>query len=480
MSTIRTTIHEIEPVAPRANWSTPLRSHTVQFYKEDGFLVNEISRFIGTALGAGDAAVVIATEDHREGLLQRLNSKGLNTALAIKQGRFALLDAAETLAKFMRDGRPDPSDFADVLGRAITQIRENAGGPERPVAAFGEMVALLWAEGNGAAAIQLEQLWNDLAKTHSFSLRCAYPIGGFDGHDDGARFLTICAEHSGVIPGEGYTALTTDRERLRNIAELQQKEQAHDALHRTKERLEMEVAERREAERKLLASERSLRELSSHLLRLQDEERRRLGRELHDSVGQYLAVLKMGLDSLKGDMEASGNGTDSRIVECLALAEESIKEVRTISYLLYPPMLEEMGLRMAIPWYLEGFGKRSGIETKLDMPADSIRLPRDVELAIFRVLQESLTNVHRHSQSSSAHVRMQIEDGTILLEIKDGGKGLPKDVLEETRESSRTLGVGLRGMRERMRQLGGQLELSSSAEGTTVLARVPCEEVRSA
>jgi signal transduction histidine kinase len=456
MSITRTTIQHVEPIAPIANWSAPLRSHTVQFYREDGFLLDEISRFIGTALGAGDAAV------------------------AIKQGRFALLDAADTLAEFMRGGQPDPNDFAEVLGRTIIQVKENAGGAERHVAAFGEMVALLWAEGNAPAAIQLEQLWNDLAKTHSFSLRCAYPMAGFDGHADTARFLAICAEHSGVIPDEGYTSLTTEGERLRSIAELQQKQQAHEALHRTKERLEKEVAERKEAERKLLASERSLRELSSHLLRLQDEERRRLGRDLHDSVGQYLAVLKMGLDSLKGDMEASGEGADSRILECVALAEESIKEVRTISYLLYPPMLEEMGLKTAIPWYLEGFGKRSGIETKLEMPAESIRLPRDVEVAVFRVLQESLTNVHRHSQSPSAHVRMQIKDGTILLEIKDCGKGLPNDFLEETRESSRTLGVGLRGMRERMRQLGGQLELSSSAVGTTVLARVPCEEIRSA
>ena len=476
MSITRSTIHEAEPVPPIADWPAPLRSHTVQFYREDAFLLEEISRFIGTALGAGDAALVIATEDHREGLIQRLKSKGLNTAMAIKQGRFVLLDAAETLARFMRGGQPDPNDFSEVLGRTITQIKENAGGGERRVAAFGEMVALLWMEGNGGAAIQLEQLWNDLAKTHSFSLRCAYPIGSFDGHDDSARFLTICAEHSGVIPDEGYTSLTTEGERLRNIAELQQKQQAHEALQRTKERLEKEVAERKEAERKLLASERSLRELSSHLLRLQDEERRRLGRDLHDSVGQYLAVLKMGLDSLKGDMEASGKAADSRILECVALAEESIKEVRTISYLLYPPMLEEMGLKTAIPWYLEGFGKRSGIKTKLEMPAESIRLPRDVEVAVFRVLQESLTNVHRHSQSPSAHVRMQIKDGAILLEIKDCGKGLPKDFLEETRDSSRTLGVGLRGMRERMRQL----ELSSSALGTTVLARVPCEEVRSA
>ena len=480
MSTARNTIHEIRPVAPLANWETPLNSHTVQFYREDTFLLEEISRFIGTALGAGDAAIVIATPDHRDGLVQRLKSKGLDTTVAIKQGRLALLDAAETLSKFMRNGQPDANDFARVLGRTIAAVREHAACPEQRVAAFGEMVAMLWAAGNGAAAIQLEQLWNDLAKTHSFSLRCAYPIAGFDGHDDGAHFSSICAEHTGVIPGEGYTALTTDGERLRNIAELQRKEQAHDSLHRTKERLEREVAERKEAERKLLASERSLRELSSHLLRLQDEERRRLGRELHDSVGQYLAVLKMGLDSLKGDMEASGPGADRRIQECVGLAEESIKEVRTISYLLYPPMLEEMGLRTAIPWYLEGFGKRSGIKTTLETPSESIRLPRDVEVAVFRVLQESLTNVHRHSQSPSAHVRMEIEDGVIVLEIQDRGRGLPKDVLEEAGETSRTLGVGLRGMRERMRQLGGQLEISSSPQGTTVRARVPCKEVRSA
>src|ERR1700686_2901097 len=142
MNITKATIHEIEPVPPIANWPAPLRSHTVQFYREDAFLLDEISRFIGTALGAGDAALVIATEDHREGLIQLFKSKGLNRAVAIKQGRFVLLDAAETLARFMRGGQPDPNDFSEVMGRTITQIKENAGDAERRVTAFGEMVEI--------------------------------------------------------------------------------------------------------------------------------------------------------------------------------------------------------------------------------------------------------------------------------------------------------------------------------------------------
>ncbi len=134
-------------------------------------------------------------------------------------------------------------------------------------------------------------------------------------------------------------------------------------------------------------------------MRSQDEERKRIGRELHDSVGQYLAVLKMNLDSIRSSGMADRQTVAQQVGRCSDLAEQCIKEVRTISYLLYPPMLEEMGLRSAMLWYLDGFGQRSGIETRVDIPTDMPRLPRDVELVVFRVLQESLTNVHRHSGS---------------------------------------------------------------------------------
>jgi PAS domain S-box-containing protein len=234
----------------------------------------------------------------------------------------------------------------------------------------------------------------------------------------------------------------------------------------------------RDSRRELHDSEDSLRRLSLHLLRTQDEERRRIGRDLHDSLGQTLSVLKMKLDSLAGSIGLdSHDSRNQNIAACANLTEDCIKEVRTIAYLLYPPMLEEMGLKSAITWYLEGFSKRSGIRTTFDISAGFGRLPRHVETAIFRVLQESLTNVHRHSGSEVAHVRLLTKGGMTVLEVSDEGKGLPQQYLGESRQDGlHVLGVGLRGMEERMRQLGGGLELFSSPQETTMIASVPVEQ----
>jgi signal transduction histidine kinase len=244
---------------------------------------------------------------------------------------------------------------------------------------------------------------------------------------------------------------------------------ALEALRKSNQQLREEVARRTQAEGRLLESERSLRKLSGHLLRMQDEERRRLGRELHDSVGQYLAALKMGLDAIE---------TNSRpqVDECISMVDQCMKEVRTISYLLYPPMLEEVGLRSAIPWYIEGFSKRSGIQVTCNIDQNVGRLSRDAELAIFRILQESLTNVHRHSESSTAQVSLGLDDGTVYLQVSDQGKGISPSMLEPGSDSSNTLGVGLRGMVERMHQLEGSMELSSNERGTTVRATLPREK----
>src|SRR5205814_598203 len=165
-------------------------------------------------------------------------------------------------------------------------------------------------------------------------------------------------------------------------------------------------------------------ELSQRLLRTQDEERRRISRDLHDSLGQYLSALKMKLASLNSTVGKNAE-VQREIHECMDLAEESIKDVRTVSYLLYPPMLEELGLRSAITWYLDGFSSRSGIKTTFDVSQDFGRLPPDVELAMFRVLQESLTNVHRHSGSPTASVHLSVRDGLAVLEISDRGRGIP-------------------------------------------------------
>ena len=298
---------------------------------------------------------------------------------------------------------------------------------------------------------------------------------GWHVRKDGSRFwanvvITATRDEQGKVIG--FAMVTRDfTERMR----------AQEDLQRANAELASEVAEKRSAERRLATSERSLRGLSLRLLRMQDEERRRIGRDLHDSLGQSLAVLKMNLDSLELALKASPNGAARDVAQCARLAEDAIKEVRTIAYLLYPPMLEEMGLKSAIPWYLDGFSKRSNIQTSFEIDPDFGRLPAEVELALFRILQESLTNVHRHSGSSTATIRLSRGEGIAWLEVEDMGKGIPPTLLEQSNEDwMGSLGVGLRGMNERMRQLGGKLEVYSTEGGTVIVARVPAEEQRSA
>lgn len=290
---------------------------------------------------------------------------------------------------------------------------------------------------------------------------------------DGSRFwanvvLTAIRNHAGELIG--YVKVTRDfTERMRTQEELRQ----------ANVELLKEITERKLAESRLASSERSLRELSRHLLRSQDEERRRIGRDLHDSLGQSLAVLKMNLDSLQMSMGTTRDGAAQLLEPCVLLADEVLREVRTISYLLYPPMLEEMGLKSAIPWYLEGFSKRSGIHTTLEVTPNFDRLAPEVELAFFRILQEALTNVHRHSGSTTAKIKLAVNDGWASMEVRDSGKGIPTNLLEQSGEDwMGSLGVGLRGMNERMRQLGGKLEVASTDKGTTVTASVPAEMTR--
>ena len=262
-----------------------------------------------------------------------------------------------------------------------------------------------------------------LAKTHAFCLYCAYPISGFNHEEQGKLLLEICAEHSRVIPDESYTELVSEDQRLRSIAQLQQKAQA----------LETEMAERRLVEEKLrrnqaelesLVEQRTaaLRQLSSRLLSLQDSERRRIARELHDSLGQYLVALKLNVNLLKQAPARAELWSQSE-----ELMEQCIGEVRTLSYLLHPPTMDAVGVVSAARWYVEGFGRRSGLKIALDAPNDPVRLPDPVELALFRVLQEALTNVHRHSGATEADIRILRSPGQITLEVKDNGRGMQPD-----------------------------------------------------
>jgi two-component system NarL family sensor kinase len=222
-----------------------------------------------------------------------------------------------------------------------------------------------------------------------------------------------------------------------------------------------------------LTAERTaeLQNLTQHLLKVRDEERRKLARDLHDSTGQTLAALKISASLLEESCREV-QAVQPIVSEVMQLADQAIEEIRTMSYLLHPPLLDEVGFACAAEWYIEGFAKRSGINVRADIVSPRERLPKSVEIALFRVLQESLTNVHRHSGASDASVHfLHVGDG-VILEIRDFGKGIPEERLRLLQSASAKAGVGLAGMRERLRELNGKLEIESDCHGTSMRATV--------
>jgi signal transduction histidine kinase len=215
-----------------------------------------------------------------------------------------------------------------------------------------------------------------------------------------------------------------------------------------------------------------LENLSQRLLKVQDEERRRVARDLHDSVGQTLTALKISVALLERKLGADAQArNDFAAIECLA--DQALQEIRTTSHLLHPPLLEEAGFATAADLYLNGFGKRSAIKVRMDFAPDFERMPDKLEIALFRVLQESLTNVHRHSGASKVDVVLRREAQTVILEVRDYGCGISEELLNNWGPSLRGSGVGVPGMRERLRELNGTLEIEAAEPGTRVRATVP-------
>jgi signal transduction histidine kinase len=290
----------------------------------------------------------------------------------------------------------------------------------------------------------------------------------------GARYLFLSPKYSLSIPDgpqvAGVLAFALGAAIVAAIGELVRRDSA--TLHRAQTDLEEKV-QQRTAE--LNDANHSLGELSARLLHLQDEERRRIARELHDSVGQTLAALSMNLAAVGADIEKLAK-TATVIADSTALVNDMSTDIRTISYLLHPPLLDEAGLSSALTWYIRGFAERSKIDIDLRIPEDFGRLSRDLETAIFRMVQECLTNIHRHSESSVARILIAHSDGHVRVEVEDKGKGIPPQKRSEIISSpTATPGVGIRGMRERLRQLGGTLDIRSDGEGkgTIVTARLP-------
>jgi signal transduction histidine kinase len=219
-------------------------------------------------------------------------------------------------------------------------------------------------------------------------------------------------------------------------------------------------------------AQQAVRRLSARVLELQDVERRKIARELHDSIGQYFAGMAMMLDTIR-HQEMSAERRDLLLAESVKMAQQGASETRTLSHLLHPPLLDEKGFASAAKWYVDGYKDRSKIDVKIEFDGEEEELSREIALALFRALQEGLTNIHRHSGSRSAHVVVKTTPSHVAMTVADQGKGIPEIVLEQFRLSRSAGGIGLAGLRERIAELGGTLELESGNLGTTLKVELP-------
>jgi len=245
-------------------------------------------------------------------------------------------------------------------------------------------------------------------------------------------------------------------------------------LQDAREELEQKVQDRTAD---LNLANENLRELSSRLQQMRDEEHRQIARELHDSIGQLLAALGMNMAAVQRQSDKLDSAGARAVSENATMVEQISREIRTISHLLHPPLLDAAGLASALRWYVDGFSERSKIKVALCIPEEFGRLSDDMEIAIFRMVQECLTNIHRHSGGASAVIRVREEDHRVSVQVQDEGKGMPLEKQLELSSSGRT-GVGFRGMRERFRQLGGTLDIRSHESGTAVTATLPLRNSR--
>jgi len=295
-----------------------------------------------------------------------------------------------------------------------------------------------------APIVELAELADEVSRNKNYSVRArAAPAGDAD---ELARLMNSFNEM---------------------LAQIQQRDTALQTAH---DELEGRVHERT---RELEKAQYDLRALSGRLIQMQDEERRRIARELHDSAGQILIALKLNLEHIQRKLLQMGP-EGSRMAETLGLIDQLARELRTISHLLHPPLLDELGLVSAARWFVEGFSERSKVPVKLELDAAFGRLPSELETTVFRIVQECLTNIHRHSGSPSASIKITRDENSVTVEVQDYGKGLAPG--SGNGESGPvTPGVGIQGMRERVRQLGGKLTFHSDSKGTLVVAILPLD-----
>jgi signal transduction histidine kinase/CheY-like chemotaxis protein len=459
--------------------------HFVQFYETDVFLLESLKGYVSAGLAAGDACIVVATAAHRGALEERLNACGVDVAAAKASGQYVSLDAAETLSKFMLDGRPDPVRFGEVVGGILAQA---SGVEGHGVRVFGEMVALLWAEGKRDAAIQLEELWNDLQKTRPFALFCAYEMDGFGGEEMFGPLGHVCATHSGVIPAESYSDLVDPDERLRAIIKLQQQARS----------LQAEVAERKEMEERLrvaLVREQAARAEAECAGRLKDEFLSTVSHELrtplHAVIG-WAHMLRTGM------LDAATAARAAEMIERNAksqaqLVEDILDVSRVITgklRLKVAPVDVASVINAAID-SVELAAESKGIQLEVTMDPSARRVSGDsgrLQQAVWNLLANA---VKFTPEGGSVRVQLERAQTFARIKVSDTGEGIRPDFLpfifDRFRQADGTstrrhggLGLGLAIVRHLVELHGGTVEVSSPGKGlgATFVISLPLASAR--
>jgi signal transduction histidine kinase len=476
--------------APAACWAeTGEQDHFVQFYESDEFLLDSLSGYVREGLETGDACVVVGTQARREGLDARLRATGLDTDAARASGLLVTLDAAETLSLFMSNGSPDPRRFEEAVGGVLARAAETG----KRVRAFGEMVALLWADGNAHAALQLEGLWNDLQKTRAFRLFCAYPLKSFDGESQAAPLGGVCDSHSHVIPAESYTSLAREDERLRAITELQRKART----------LEAEIAERKAVESELRAvkeeleiqfkGEQAAREEAERANRLKDEFLLTVSHELRTPltaiVGWSHMLAKKRLD------EATATRALDAIERNAMMQVQLVEDILDVSRAFTGKLRLSVGpvdLALVINDAVDSVHAAAAqrnirLEVTLDPSArhvtgDAARLQQVVE----KLLLNAFKFTPNEGQVS---VRLSRADSQVEIAVADTGAGISEDFLPHVFDRFRQadgsttrqhggLGLGLAIVRHLVELHGGSVRAESEGEGkgSTFTVTLPADK----
>lgn len=474
-------------LAPCSDWSEMGETeHFAQFYETDSFLLNSLSGFVSTGLHAGDAVIVVATKEHREGLEELLHERGLDVPGASRSGNYIAVDADEMLSKFMVDGQPEPVRFSELVGDIIVRAAQG----RRRVRIYGEMVACLWAEGNCEAAIRLEELWNELRKVHPFSLFCGYAISGFGGEEFAEPLRHVCSNHTRVIPSESYASLSTSDERLRAITVLQQKARA----------LEAEIAERKEAEaalraaleerEQLLVREQLARAEAESANRLKDEFLATVSHELRTPLNAIIGWSHMlRYDHMDEAMVARGIETIERNAKSQAQLVEDILDVSRVITGKLHLSIEPVDVASVINAAIDAVqlaADSKGIQLKVALDPSARRVSGDAS-RLQQVVWNLLSNAIKFTPAGGCVcVQLERADSCAQIKVSDTGCGISQDFLpfifdrfrQADGSSTRMhggLGLGLAIVRHLVELHGGTVSADSPGEerGATFTIELP-------